>query len=904
MYIHGYFYNTHSERIDLYILTQGDRTQQLEVGKQEDKAEICWGDDPMELTSQVNDTFDPLLCSQANVTLLCRHYLQDFFCNSCRDAVVNIYKGEACIFAGYIEPQTFSQDYSEEYDEVGLTCVDALSALRYSNYQDIGALGVNYADVKRKARQRTFGSMLEEMIKGVTDGIDLKDGSTPKVFYDGSKAVDATEAHRYTVLDDISVSELLFLGDEEDDVWTQEEVVEEMMRYLNLHLMQVGKDIYLFSWETLRKGGSIQWKDLKGGDLVSMTMGEYEIQTDDTSDETPQLSVSATYNQLLLTDKVEEMESIVESPLDGSSLTPAFGGMQKYMTEYSADGKAKSGFPAFRDMVKGVATSYDRAQITDWFVQVKTHASWKFYTSDGKGTHVNIADEYYKGENQQRVLTDALRKGIGAAIVAMGSVEKKNGGNDNSPVTSVALTDNLVLAVNGSDTFPTEDNILKACPVAEYVGNTAGGNFSPSDEDTINYVVVSGKLVLNPTMDMTGRYSEIKKAAESSDLLAWTTYRGVCVPCRTDTGGRWYTCQYWKAKGWRDEVSQDDDADSPEKRRAIYPFTNTGPEEYEFSYSAIGDYTDNVSKVGVVQCMLIIGDKCVVEKQPGETLGTDKAGTGNGTPDDFVWQRYKTRQECASDDEYYRQSFAIGFDPKLKDKIVGTEFDIQKNAPYTLGISAEGTAIPIHKADQVSGQVRFLILGPVNAEWNQITRRHPSFWRHTKWGSESVSLLQKIQSIFIRDFEVKVKSDNGLMGDVDDKDIVYMSDTKESFVNKKDDLEFKFTTALTSKECKQLGVNNSVKLSSPMNTATGDALGSIYDRNSETTAKPEQHYVDNFWQEWHEPRVEMRQGMMDQGKASPFGRYHLASIGKTFFVEGIDRNLENGTATLILKEVF
>ena len=225
MYIHGYFYNTHSERIDLYILTQGDRTQQLEVGKQEDKAEICWGDDPMELTSQVNDTFDPLLCSQANVTLLCRHYLQDFFCNSCRDAVVNIYKGEACIFAGYIEPQTFSQDYSEEYDEVGLTCVDALSALRYSNYQDIGALGVNYADVKRKARQRTFGSMLEEMIKGVTDGIDLKDGSTPKVFYDGSKAVDATEAHRYTVLDDISVSELLFLGDEEDDIWTQEEVV-------------------------------------------------------------------------------------------------------------------------------------------------------------------------------------------------------------------------------------------------------------------------------------------------------------------------------------------------------------------------------------------------------------------------------------------------------------------------------------------------------------------------------------------------------------------------------------------------------------------------------------------------------------------------------------------------------
>ena len=904
MYIHGYFYNALDERIDLYILTQGDRTQQLEVGKQEDKDEICWGDDPIEITSQVNDTFDHLLCSQATVTLLCRNYMQDFFCNSCRDAVVNIYKGEACVFAGYIEPQTFSQDYSEEYDEVDLTCVDALSALQYSNYQNIGALGVSYAEVKHSAKQRTFWSILQEILQGVTDNLDLLHGEKAVVYYDGSKAVDATEAHRYTVMENVSISELLFLGDEEDDTWTQEDVATELLRYLNLHLVQMGRDLYLFSWETLRGGGAIQWKDLVGGKLKTMTMDEYQIQEADYDDSTPQLTVSATYNQLLLTDKVEEMDNIVESPLESSALTPAFGGMQKYMTEYSADGKAKNGFPAFRDMVSGVATDYDRAQITDWFVQVKNHASWKFYTSDGKSSHEDIADTYYKGDNQHEVLTKALRKGIGAAIVAMGSVEKKNGGNDNSPVTSVSLTDNLVIAVNGSDTFPTESNILKACPVAEYVGNTAGGTFSPSDDDTINYVVVSGKLVLNPTMDMTGRYSEIRALAQESNSLCWTKYRPVCVPCRTDSGGRWYTCQYWKAKGWRDEVVQDNDADSPEKRRAVYPYTGSGPEEYEFSYSGIGDYTDNISKVGVVQCMLIIGDKCVVEKQPGEKLGTDKAGTGNGTPDDFVWQKYKARSECKSDDEYYQQSFSIGFDPKLKDKIVGTEFDIQKNAPYTLGISAEGTAIPIHKADQVSGQVRFLILGPVNAEWNQITRRHPSFWRHTKWSTESVSLLQEIQSIFIRDFEVKVKSDNGLMGDVDDKDIVYMSDTKEEFVNKKDDLEFKITTALTSAECKQLGVNNSVKLSSPLNVATGDALTAIYDRNAKQEAKPEQHYVDNYWQEWHEPRVEQTLGMMDEGHVSPWHHYRIPSIGKTFFVEGIGRNLESGTATLTLKEIF
>ena len=61
------------------------------------------------------------------------------------------------------------------------------------------------------------------------------------------------------------------------------------------------------------------------------------------------------------------------------------------------------------------------------------------------------------------------------------------------------------------------------------------------------------------------------------------------------------------------------------------PFTGEGPQEFEFKYSAFGDSTDKLSKVGVIQCMLIIGDKCVVEKRPGQLLGSDKvAGTGNG----------------------------------------------------------------------------------------------------------------------------------------------------------------------------------------------------------------------------------------------------------------------------------
>lgn len=64
---------------------------------------------------------------------------------------------------------------------------------------------------------------------------------------------------------------------------------------------------------------------------------------------------------------------------------------------------------------------------------------------------------------------------------------------------------------------------------------------------------------------------------------------------------------------------------------------------------------------------------------------------------DFEWRKYKTLEECSSEDEYYQQCFTIGFDPKIGDKIVGTKFDLQNNVNYELGIDAEGIAIPIKR---------------------------------------------------------------------------------------------------------------------------------------------------------------------------------------------------------------
>jgi hypothetical protein len=897
MYIHGSFLSQHSDTITVHIVTGNDRTQTIEIGTE--KADVYFSEDPAEIENEVNDTFDVLLRNSAKIRLLCGNLITDLFSTSCRDAIVNIYKNDTCIFAGFIEPQTLSQPYNDRWDELELNCIDALSALQYSKYKNVGALGVIYAFVKAEAAQRSFYDIATEILKGVTEGLDILGNQNIKFWYDGSKAVDAQTANRYQVFKQLSISDLLFLGDDESDVWQQDEVLEELLKYLNLHIVQDGFNFYIFSWESVKATpDKIIWHDIVANSTKTTAQQAVTIALANVADCDTTISIGDVYNQLLLTAKVEDIESVIESPLDDDLLVSPYINKQKYLTEYSSDGEGKTAYNAFYAMTHDQKTTYGGGAITDWYVQVMRNKQWTF--SMKGNTDIDIVDYFGSEGTNQHALPDWLGQAPGAAIMALGSVKINTANDDNSPTSKVNMTNYLVVSVNGNGvdnnedkTYPSVADIQKNIPYAVYNGNKAGGVFSPPDEETTNYIVLSGKVILNPIMRQTNTYTNLHNkewksglpmGLKENEIYVWHQ----TVPSRNNGDGRYYTRQYLQAETPDKEVSWHEGADS-----GFYPYTGEGPEEYEFKYSAVGDSTDTISKVAVLACMLVIGDKCVVE------TGTD------GQTTDFVWRKYKERSECQSDDEYYQQCFTIGFDPKIGDKLVGTEFSIQNNIDYKMGIDAEGIAIPITKGDKISGQVRFMILGPVNATWDVITRRHPTFFRHTKWRSSSVPLLAHVSSILIKSFEVKVYSDNGLISNGnDDNDIIYMSDTKETFVNKKDDLEFKINSALTATECAQLGVSNTVKLSTPLNISTGDGVLEVYDRNGNVKAKPEQIYVDSYYTEYHKPRIVMEQKLRDiDNVVSLFNHYRHEALGKEFFVQGIGRNLIEGRADLTLKEI-
>lgn len=905
MYLHGHYYNEQNERIEVHIVTHGDKTDNQEISK--DTGDIQWTDDPVEIESQVSDTFDVLLPQQATIRLQVRNFVADLFCADLRDAVVNIYREGECLFAGFLEPQSYSQGYSEEFDEIELSCIDVLTALKSFKYGDVGSAGRLYHEVRANARQRSFQEIITEMLTSLTSHIDILGGHSMSLCFDGSKAIDNQTGSRYRILSQLSINELLFLSDEEDNVWPQEEVLTELLKYLDVHVVQVGFTFYIFSWESVKRAASITWQNLLTGQTSETPYRKMDIRTGDVIGDDTTMSIGEVYNQLLLTCKVEKMEQLIESPLEDSALRSDFPAKQKYMNEFISWGTGKRAAAGFRDLVFNSTTAYDAASIVDWYVWVKRHPNWTFPMNDNSPHAGMSLSDYFgqAGRNQQAYL-QWLGSHLGAALVAYGKVATEMARGDNSPLAKIDMDNYLVLSVNGNGmddaqaTYPQDADLRAAIPYAVYEGKKAGGVFSPADEQTTNYIVLSGKMILNPIMAQTAAFRDLR----TKEWTAKNIFSGkpieegkACVYGNVvkDKNGseKYYTCKYWKQTDSNPKQNEEPQWDE-QGDGGWYPFTGTAPENYEYNYSAVGDGTDKISKVGLVACMLIVGDKCVVEKGSGSQI------------EDFEWRKYKERSACSSDDEYYQQSFTIGFDPKIGDKLIGREYSLQNNISWRRGIDTEGMAIPIRKRDHVSGAVRFVILGPVNVLWGDITRRHPTFFRHTKWTEHAVPLLAHVSSIQIKQFEVKLHSDNGLIEHLgDEHDIIYMSNAKSSFCNKKDDLEFKITSALTYDESVQLGIVNTPCLSTPVNMASGDGVLQVCNTLTGQQAKAEQLYVDAYYREYHAPRVVLKQTFADRahGIVDLFTHYRQAFMGKTFFVQAINRNLTEGSAELTLKEI-
>ena len=874
MYIHGDFRDVNNVLYSAHILSDNDKTKELTIGEKG----LFFSGSPISIETDIDDTFQTIIRRSATINLVTSDYIGDkLFANNSRNIKVNIYKEDLCIYAGFVEPNTFSQPFANGLEEFTINTTDALTTLQYYNYGDVTLK--TYLKAKKDAKVKTFKDMLDQMLGDILD-IDIVNGTGGVIYYDLSKGI--TKGKESTIFNDCSMSELYLLGDEADDVWTNEDVLEQMLQYLNLHIIQDGLDYYIFDWNSI-KNRRTNWQNMTLRAVTLQNPSVIEMTSEMHSSNDTNLSVADVYNQVSVKCKLEDQEDVIKSPMDSDSLSSLYNGKQKYMTEYISEGEGVRANNAFFDMIHDRATTYDGCRTVDWYLQAMYNRNWNFITPNGDITDLcEFGNNMYI--NQWKLPKYLKDNQLVPSLFRMGSVEKKPNTTDNSPTSKIDMSSYLFISINGNgdDTetnhSPSDQTLQNRSGMIEYIGNSSGGVFSPTDDVTTNYLVFSGKLCLMPIQKETDKFSTLLNYDKGS-------YWHKTVPSDNNGDGRYYT------RKWYNQTSPSDEATSYiEGALSLHPWTkDKANHQLQYNYTSKGDSTDKFSKLPVLECELIIGNKRLIE--------TNIDIYGNST---FKW--VEIGKEPIIDGDKIT-TFSLGINPKIGDKIIGDEFSIQNNISYTMNLETEGTAIPITKDDALSGAVVFRILGPINLTWNDITRRHKTWFRHTKWYNNTKFVLSHLENIIIKDFECKVYSDQAGNDSDEDNDLIYMSNETDKFVNKKDDTEFKFITQLSSAECVQKGIKNSINLNAVINTNTRTPLESIYNATTNETAKPEEHYINQYYLAYSKPKLIMETDLHDTDDISIQNIFHSKVLKRNFFVQSINRDLKEASVHIKLKEV-
>ena len=96
-----------------------------------DLDDIYFSSDPVNISTQCDDTFTHVIKRSCTISLITKIYLGEYlYANNTRSIMVNVFRNDKIIFAGYVTPNTYNQGYANVYEELNIECVDALSVMQ------------------------------------------------------------------------------------------------------------------------------------------------------------------------------------------------------------------------------------------------------------------------------------------------------------------------------------------------------------------------------------------------------------------------------------------------------------------------------------------------------------------------------------------------------------------------------------------------------------------------------------------------------------------------------------------------------------------------------------------------------------------------------------------------------
>lgn len=197
----------------------------VEIHKDSDSevsaTELLLSADTAQIECDADSLFSPVKVSELTLNVLTKDIQKELYTAKANEVSAKVFKNGVLLWFGYLSPNVYSSDYTDETNLLSLEFVDTLSQLDYFKYR--------YIDT---AENKSYIRSFYDIITTVLDRID-GERIINEIYLSNSLQVDGSN----DVLGSIMIQERNFF-DESEEADTCKNVLSEIIKYLSMTMIQ------------------------------------------------------------------------------------------------------------------------------------------------------------------------------------------------------------------------------------------------------------------------------------------------------------------------------------------------------------------------------------------------------------------------------------------------------------------------------------------------------------------------------------------------------------------------------------------------------------------------------------------------------------------------------------------
>lgn len=295
----GSFKDINNESYYCEIITNDDNTtiQNIEMGTPPFILEYESGDDII---------YKPIKYSSATATIVSENILSDIYTGANQGTKIKLTNTQRTLFNGYITPNVYNQPYSGVAQNIELECVDGLSTLKNIDYTTVG-------DEKNIV---SFAQIICHILKQCN-------------CYTTLYISDVINKGEINKLYQLSVSENNFF-DEDDEPMKCNEVLEEILRYLNMTMYADGLKVFIIDYDAIANNeynAKYNVVNIADGEQLNLSSINYNktITADNYRGANANLSIDNVYNKATVVAELYEIPNPIENMFESKELVKNVG---------------------------------------------------------------------------------------------------------------------------------------------------------------------------------------------------------------------------------------------------------------------------------------------------------------------------------------------------------------------------------------------------------------------------------------------------------------------------------------------------------------------------------------------------------------------------------------------------